>query len=175
MDYPITTDILLRGAVIFILLDLVLVPLLNRWVKAETFRRLKWLLPLVCGVFYAVLWGVVMNYYWDTIYSFVFPAWIRGIMPFFQGGLAAAAALLAGWIARKSRLPTLIFLLLGGVYGILTHTWAVHMGIVTNPPPLQGASPYAAVLIACFEFMFYWCLILALAALISWAASHHKK
>jgi hypothetical protein len=52
--------------------------------------------------------------------------------------------------------------------GSLTHIWAVHRGIVTKPPMLQGASPLAAVVMAFFEFMFYWCTILVLAKMIDW-------
>src|SRR5574341_2154410 len=33
------------------------------------------------------------------------------------------------------------------------------------PPALQGANPVAAVVIAIFEFIFYWCIILGVAAL----------
>jgi uncharacterized membrane protein YcaP (DUF421 family) len=33
---------------------------------------------------------------------------------------------------------------------------------------LQGASPLAAVAIAFFEYIFYWCTILALAKIMSW-------
>jgi hypothetical protein len=33
---------------------------------------------------------------------------------------------------------------------------------------LQGASPLAAVVIAFFEYMFYWCTILVLAKAVDW-------
>jgi hypothetical protein len=48
---------------------------------------------------------------------------------------------------------------------MVTHLWAVYRGIADKPPMLQGASPTAAVIIAIFEFMFYWCIILSAAAL----------
>jgi len=37
---------------------------------------------------------------------------------------------------------------------------------VDKPPMLQGASPVAAVVIAIFEFTFYWCIILSVACLL---------
>jgi hypothetical protein len=46
---------------------------------------------------------------------------------------------------------------------MVTHVWAVHLGIVDKPPMLQGASPVAAVVFAVFEFTLYWCIILSVA------------
>jgi hypothetical protein len=34
-----------------------------------------------------------------------------------------------------------------------------HRGVVSKLPVLQGTSPAAAVVIAFFEFIFYWCII----------------
>jgi hypothetical protein len=58
--------------------------------------------------------------------------------------------------------------LFGGLWGACTHLWAVTRGIVTKPPMLQGASPMGAVVIAFFEFTFYWCVILGASALVTW-------
>jgi hypothetical protein len=49
---------------------------------------------------------------------------------------------------------------------VLTHLQAVQRGIVDRPPLLQGAAPAAAVVIAFFEFTFYWALCVAIAALL---------
>jgi len=64
--------------------------------------------------------------------------------------------------------PVLTYCLLGGILGSLTHIWAVYRGLVTKPPMLQSVSPLAAVVIAFFEYIFYWCVILTAAKLIDW-------
>ena len=47
------------------------------------------------------------------------------------------------------------FCLFGGLWGMMTHLFAVSIGIVCKPPVLQGAAPVVAVVMAIFEFMFY--------------------
>jgi hypothetical protein len=71
------------------------------------------------------------------------------------------------WLAL--RLPgnaVVNFCLLGGLWGMITHIWAVARGLVEKPPMLQGVNPVAAVVIAGFEFMFYWCIMLSIASLL---------
>jgi hypothetical protein len=85
--------------------------------------------------------------------------------------LVAAGAVAFGlWVIalRVKWNPVPTYCLLGGALGSLTHIRAVQLGVVTKPPMLQGASPLAAVVIAFFEFMFYWCTILLLAKGIAW-------
>src|SRR5574341_1546938 len=107
----------------------------------------------------------VLASFWDSVYHYLFPAWARPFLPFFFGLLSAAMALGFWWGAtRLSINPILTFCLFGGLWGMVTHLWAVYRGIVNKPPALQGANPVAAVVIAIFEFIFYWCLILGLAA-----------
>ena len=49
---------------------------------------------------------------------------------------------------------------MGGQWGMLTHIMAVFLGIVDKPPILQGMAPAVAVIIAIFEFVIYWGIIL---------------
>ena len=72
--------------------------------------------------------------------------------------------------------PVIGYSLLGGLWGIGTHIWAVYRGVVEKPPMLQGASPVAAVVIAFFEYIFYWCVILSVAVLMqSGGKAFHRK
>jgi hypothetical protein len=50
---------------------------------------------------------------------------------------------------------------------MITHLFAVSIGIVSKPPVLQGAAPVSAVVFAIFEFMFYWCVILSVTTLLN--------
>jgi hypothetical protein len=162
----ITNSILLRGMVLFAVLDACLIPLLAWLVKPGEFVGLKKVLPVAAAIFYCGLWLWAVIVYWQEMYAYFFPAWSRWIVPAGMGLFYFLAASIATAIAHRScRIPAVVFSLLGGVWGIVTHTWAVWRGLVEKPPMMQGASPPAAIGIAFFEFTFYFSLI----ALVSWA------
>jgi len=54
------------------------------------------------------------------------------------------------------------FCILGGLWGIVSHLLAINRGILEKPPMLQGSGPFAAIVIAAFEFIFYWCVCVLL-------------
>ncbi|MEW5938275.1 MAG: hypothetical protein AB1750_01320 [Chloroflexota bacterium] len=175
-DIKITTELLRQGALVFALMDAVFVPLLMWRVKRETFRRLRWPLILAAALVWFGIWSWAIGNFWETVYSYVFPAWGRLWIPIIAFVVAAmvAASLWSG-VMRMGGYPILNYCLLGGALGSLTHIWAVYRGIVTKPPMLQGASPLAAVILAFFEYMFYWCAILTLAAFLGWAGGKFKR
>ncbi len=168
-DIKITTELLYKGALAFALMDAIYVPLLVWRVNPEAFRKLKGSLVVAAALVWFGIWTWAIGNFWETVYSYVFPAWIGKWIPAFAF-VAAAAVVLGLWtiaLHLKGN-PVLTYCLLGGALGSLTHLWAVYRGIVTRPPMLQGASPLAAVTIAFFEYMFYWCTILVLAKTIDW-------
>ena len=168
-DINITTELLYKGALIFALMDAIYVPLLTWLVSKEAFHKLKWTLIIAAALVWYGIWSWAIGNYWEAVYSYVFPAWIAKWIPWIAF-VAAGAAMLGLWsVAIRIRWnPVLTYCLLGGALGSLTHIWAVQRGIVTKPPMLQGASPLAAVVIAFFEYMFYWCTILIFARVIDW-------
>jgi hypothetical protein len=168
-DVKISTELLYKGALMFALIDAVYIPVLVRRVNEQTFRRLKWSLAIVSALVWFGIWSWAIGNYWETVYSYVFPAWAQMWVPWIAL-IAAEIVALALW-ALALRLKgnmVLAYCLFGGLIGSLTHIWAVRLGIVSKPPMLQGASSLAAVVIAFFEFMFYWCTILMMAAIIDW-------
>lgn len=115
------------------------------------------------------IWTWAIGNYWETVYSYVFPAWAQPWIPEIAFVVAGSVALSLWLITiRLKRKFVLTFCLMGGVIGSVTHIWAVYRGIVTKPPMLQGASPLAAVVIAFFEYIFYWCTILVMAKIMNW-------
>jgi hypothetical protein len=126
-----------------------------------------------------VWWGIwlwAIGNFWETVYSYVFPTWGQAWIPVIAFFVAGVVALGLWTIAGRSRWNSvLVYCLLGGALGSLTHIWAVIRGIVTNPPMLQGASPLAAVIIAFFEYIFYWCTILAVAKIMDWLQTRLKN
>ena len=171
----ITTEMLWQGAFIFAILDVGLVPLLAWRITPLKLRQLKWPLVGTTGLFWGVLWAWVLQNFWESVYIYIFPGWMRGLIPFAYGLLFAGVGLAMWWLSlRLPGHPVVNFCLLGGLWGMITHVWAVFMGIVDKPPMLQGAAATAAVVIAAFEFMFYWCVILCI-ALILWQGWQFKR
>jgi hypothetical protein len=165
-NIKITTELLLKGALLFAVLDTVCLSVLLKLISPDFFKKIKWNLVLSTGLIWFGIWWSVLFYFWETVYRYVFPAWSRHWIPYAFGLLMAGASLLFWTIAKKyNRYPILIFCLLGGVWGVCTHIWAISRGIMTKPPMLQGGSPLAALLIAFFEYTFYWCVITTLAAI----------
>ena len=160
----ITTQVLIWGTLMFAILDAVLIPLLAWRIRNETFKHMKVPLLIVTGVFWFGMWMWMATGFWEQVYKFVFPGWARWVIPPVYGLLFTGVGLLFHWLAIKmGGRYSLNFILLGGLWGMCTHLLAVSLGIVTKPPPLQGASPVMAVVIAIFEFMFYWCIITLIA------------
>src|SRR5512141_1027280 len=163
-DFKITTELLYKGALVFALMDAVYLPSLVWRVNKEAFRKLKWSLVITAALVWFGIWSWAIGNFWETVYVYVFPAWAQTWTPwiaFFGAGLFAWVLWMLA-IQTKAK-AVLVYCLLGGVLGCLTHIWAVIRGIVTKPPMLQGASPLGAVTIAFFEYIFYWCVILTIA------------
>lgn len=164
--FQITDQVLLAGMAWFALADLLCVPLLARFTRPDRFSHLKWPLILSSAAVWFTIWAWVLSWGWEIVYAYVFPAWSRGVLPVFMALFYAAVAWLLWRLALPHARPAAWFCLLGGLVGILTHIYAVLRGITTGPPILQAASPAVAVLFAAFEFILYWCAILALALLL---------
>ena len=126
-EMKVTTEILWQGTVIFALIDIVFVAILRWRIPAEGFRQFKWSLVLTTGVFWFLLLGIMMSWlYWEPVYHFVFPDWARWLIPPVYGLFFAAAGLLFWWLAvRLGREPVVVWCLLGGLLGMVTHLWAV--------------------------------------------------
>lgn len=166
-DFTVTSEMLWLGTLIFAVIDAVFVPILAWRIRAATFRQFKWTLVTATAIFWSAIWTWALVNFWDSVYHYVFPAWARWLIPPVYGLLFAGVGLLFWWLAIRLRgNPVASFCLLGGLWGMMTHLWAVHLGIVDKPPVLQGVAPAAAVIVAVFEFMFYGCIILSMAALL---------
>lgn len=175
-DFIISTSILLVGAIIFALLDTVYISILVRRITPDFFAKLKWLLATFSGLIWFGIWKWVLSVFWDNVYVFVFPVWGRQWIPLLFGVLMASVTIGFWSIAMKtSDHPLLVFLLLSGFWGVLTHLWAIYRGILTKPPMLRGSSPFAALLIAFFEYIFYWCIITSLSSTLFWIKNRFRS
>jgi len=163
-NLKVTDFDLYKGAFIFLLIDIVFITILVKRIRRDDFINMKGTLPVVMFVFFFLLFGIIASMiFWDSAYSYVFPGWSRWIVPPFYGLLFSLVGLLCRWAAIRIPLnPVLGFCIFGGLWGIVSHALAVQRGILDKPPMLQGCTPVAAMTIAAFEFVFYWCVCLVL-------------
>lgn len=175
-DIIITTDILLKGAIFFAVLDIPYVLLLVWRISPSFFAKLKWYLTLFSGIVWFGIWKWVLSVFWDSVYVFVFPIWGVHWIPYLFSVLMACVSLGIWTIAMKARVhPLPGFLILTGFWGVLTHIWAIYRGVLIRPPMLRGSSPFAALTLAFFEYIFYWCIITTLSSLTCRMNSRIRK
>jgi hypothetical protein len=161
----VTASLLWRATIILSVVAVAPLPLVVKLIPRERFADLK--LHVVGATFFVWLciWSVMVVFYWQGVYAYFFPAWLRWPLPLLMAmGFSAASLLLWHLACLFQRWPAVMFVFLGAMLGPLTHIWAVLRGIVTKPPLLQGASPAAAISISAPEFAIYFTIILCLAA-----------
>lgn len=165
----LTPGLMYRAALGVALVDAAYAALLAWRVGAEGLRRVRREIALVSGVYWFGVWMTMHTVYWEPVYGRVFPAWARWLVPPVYGvafaGVAALWRHLALWAPR---LAVPAFVALWGATGALTHAWAIYgCGLLVKSPMLQHLTPASAIVFATFEFGFYGCLILTVAALVS--------
>ena len=160
----VTSELLWRATFVALLIDLPLLGLVGRFVPPGLFARLKWYLAGPAFAVYAVLCGTFGSlFYWDAVYSHVFPAWSRWALPAFYGPLFGALALLFWRVSVNARKwPAVRFALLGGLVSLVGHGIGIWRGLM-RVPLLSEASATSALVFGVFEFVFYGCAIVGLA------------
>jgi hypothetical protein len=165
----VTSELLWRATLIAVLIDAPLLILVARWVSSDLFCKLKWYLAGAAFVVYAILWGTFGSvYYWDAVYSAIFPAWFRWLLPFVYGLLFGALAL-AFWRASilMIRWQVVWFSLFGGLVSLVGHGIGISRGLL-RVPLLTEVSAVSALVFGVFEFIFYWCAIVGLSIAGRW-------
>lgn len=166
-DKFLTPDLMFRAAAVVALVDAAFAAVLWWRIGTDGVRRAKWAIAVVAGLFWFAVWMWVHGIFWERVYSHVFPAWARWVVPPVYGAGFAALALGWRWIAlRAGRWAVPAWVALWGVTGALTHTYAVYAhGLLERSPMLQHLTPASAIVFATFEFGFYGCVMLTLASL----------
>jgi hypothetical protein len=161
----VTSELLWRATLVAAVIDVPLLVLVARRVPPGLFRRLRWHLAAAAFVVYAALWGTFASVlYWEAVYEAVFPGWSRWLLPAGYGLLYGALAL-AFWRVSLTagRWPAAWFSLLGGLVSLVGHGIGIQRGLL-KVPLLAEASAASALAFGVFEFIFYWCAIVGLAA-----------
>lgn len=168
MDATLTPALMYRAAAVVAVLDVLLAVEVTRRIGTEGLRRARWPLAAVAGVFWLAVWTTMHVVFWERVYSHVFPAWSRLLVPpVFACGFAALALAWRALALRAGTLAVTAWVALWGVTGALTHTWGVFgRGLLANTPMLQRLTPASAIAFAFFEFALYGCVILVAASRI---------
>ena len=172
----LTTSLMWRVVLVAALIDAPLLFLAARWVSSEFFRRLKWYLAGAACFVFAAIWGIIGSViFWDEVYSLIFPAWFHWLLPVIYGTLFGVVALFFWWLSRMAaRGQVLWFILLGGLVSLVGHTIGIRRGLM-RVPLLAQTSIASALVFGVFEFIFYFCAIVGLAAAAHWLGGRMRR
>jgi hypothetical protein len=165
----VTSRLLWTAAAITAVFDVLLLAVVIRLVPPARFGRLKWGVTAAAGVFWFAVWLYAMwGPWWSQVYHYVFPEWVRPVLPPAYALMFAAIALGCWSLARRVRRnPALAFCLLGGLVSFPGHAWGIWgRGLLEKPALFQDASPASALTFGFFEFIVYWSAIVLVAALV---------
>jgi len=165
----LTSELMWRVALITLLIDTPLLVLIARRVPTELFGKLQWYLVGAAMLVYAALWGIFGSlYYWDTVYKAIFPTWFRWLLPIVYGLLFGALALVFWRVSRlAAKWQVVWFILLGGAISLVGHGIGISRGLL-RVPLLAEVSAASALAFGVLEFIFYWCVIVALGVAARW-------
>ena len=137
--------------------------------KSTGFQMISWkAIVIASGMSWGVFAAVLISSAWDSYYRYFMPGWYRYLAPVAAVVLYPALGLLFHRAAMHlPGSPILWFCFLGGVESIPEHAVAIYRFEILQIPLLVGAHAAAVFLFAFFEYMFYWSVVLALAAVFS--------
>ncbi len=166
-DIKATSDLYWMSAIITALIDSVFVTLLAWRIRRLRFRQLPVMLIIVSAIFWSLLLTTAAWAFWDSCYGYIFPNWVRWLVPiygFFLGGVA----LLFWWLALRLPGNSIVnFCILGGLHSLPGHLWGVYgRGLLQKCPILHDVSPASALVFGIFEFVFYWSVVITIAAML---------
>ncbi len=107
-------------------------------------------------------------YFWEIYYQYIFPGWLRILLPFNLILYGAIGYLLWFIAVRLPFHPAVGFAILGGLEGVGEHILGVYaLGILRRVPWLSDLDPGPVLVFSFFEYVLYWTIVLWLAYLIS--------
>ncbi|MBI5956200.1 MAG: hypothetical protein HY871_04285 [Chloroflexi bacterium] len=162
----VTSQDIWLTTLLFAALDAVIIVPLFILFKVNIFQVAWWSVVGGSALFWGVVSVVAAARFWDLYYRYIYPSWLRPLMPL-DIVLYAIIGLVI-WYLALSRLvgtpPPLAFALLGGAQGIAEHLFGIYvLRILDKVPWLQGVPPLPVIVFSFFEYVLYWTLVLWLA------------
>jgi hypothetical protein len=164
----ILSNQLWTDSIIAFLIDAVFILFLAWRIKRNRFRELKWVLAGTAAVLWSIFGILLVSAFWEMFYQYFYPGWMR------SGGILLFVPLVFGLLALAFHWcslhlpgnPILNFCLLGGLESVLEHVLGIYGLKILEIPMLQGASPASILAFSFPEYIFYWCIVIGIAALI---------
>ena len=150
------------------IVDLVFILLLLWRIKSSRFRELRWTLVATAAVFWSLFGVVLVWVFWESYYQYFYPGWFRlGGILIFVPVLYGLFAFAFHWLAmRLPGNPLITFCLLAGIESVLEHLGGIVGLKILEVSLLQEASPASILFFSFPEYVFYWCVVIAIAALL---------
>ena len=159
-DSPVTnTDVWGSTAAFAILGVLLLLPLLFLYPDADFFRSPSAIIA-ASGIFWGFLSIIAFRTFWELYYRHFYPYWIRPLAPL--NIFTYAAFSLVMWLLATSfnTLPVLVFILLGGIEGVIEHILGVYgLRILKKVPVFSALDPIPVFIFSFFEYIVYWSIV----------------
>jgi hypothetical protein len=160
MDVQLNDRQVWSTTLLFVVLDLIVLIPLFLVTRTLSLRDMS----ASIGMASALFWGIAAFAFilggWELYYRYFYPAWMRWLIPI-DIPLYAAIGLGLWWTALRSTDSTLLlFILLGGMEGIVEHVLGIYgLRILEKVPWLNEVHPVPALVFSFFEYIFYWTLV----------------
>jgi hypothetical protein len=167
-DLKVLTDQFWIDSAIAAIVDAAFIVFLAWRIKPARFRELKWMLAGTAAVFWSIFGIVLVSAFWETYYQYFYPGWMRsGGILLFVPILFGILALVFHWLSlRIPGNPILNFCLLAGLESLLEHLVGIYGLKILEIPMLREASPASILTFSFPEYIFYWCIVISIAALL---------
>lgn len=164
----LTSGVFWRAALVITLMDVVFIVILSRLINRAHFRRLKWPLAAAGAIFWSVIGVALYQVFWEDYYRYFASNWLRagGVLALTIPMGVILALVFYSLAVRLPGNPIISFCLLSGLESVLEHLWGLYGFKILDIPLLHGVSPAAILAFAFPEYIFYWCIVIGLAALI---------
>jgi hypothetical protein len=167
-DSPITNrDVWGSTAAFAILGMLLLLPLLFLFQDSD-FLRSPCALIAAAGIFWGLMSVIAFRMFWELYYRHFYPFWVRPLAPlntFLYAGFGLAIWTIA---MRVNTQPVLVFILLGGIEGVIEHILGVYgLRILKKVPVFSALDPIPVFIFSFFEYIVYWSIVAWLAVILT--------
>jgi len=163
-DSPVTNKDIWGSTVVFAIIGiLLLLPLLFLYPDAD-FLRSPLAVIAASGIFWGLLSVIAFRAFWNLYYQHFYPRWVRPLAPL-NIILYAFLGLVMWFLANRfNSLPVLMFILIGGIEGLLEHIIGVYgLRVLEKVPVFNALNPAPVLIFSFFEYIVYWSIVAWLA------------
>jgi hypothetical protein len=160
LESPVSSSELRASTLGFSLLACILIIPLILIHPRELFSESYLAIIVASSLFWGLLSIAAFRIFWDIYYRYIYPAWLRHLAPL-NIVLYGLIALGMWFLVQHLRISNvLVFVLLGGIEGLLEHVFGIYRLEVLNKVPwLKGLATLPVLLFSFVEYIVYWSLV----------------